>query len=110
MNCPVCNANLKENEVFCKNCGTPLTLQQRAFSTYKENAITKPLKTLDFALMFILKYIPVVNLIFYIVWSINATNLNRKAYARATLIFTLLESLVIIVAAIIILPYTGLLK
>ncbi len=105
MNCPVCNNQLKENDVFCKNCGTPLTLEQRAFSTYKENAVTKPLKTPDFILLFLLKCIPIVNIIVFIVWAVSATNLNRKSYARATIIWAVVETLIIMSVAFILSPY-----
>ena len=91
MNCPVCNKQLKENAVYCKNCGTPLTLQKRAFSTYKENAITKPLKTFDFFLMFLLQLITPINIIVYTIWAFSAINLNRKSYARAMLIFSIIQ-------------------
>ena len=33
MNCPTCGKTINENDTFCKNCGVPLTLKQRAFAT-----------------------------------------------------------------------------
>ena len=105
MNCPVCNTEINENETICKNCGTPLTLKQRAFSTYRENNVTKPLKTLDFFLIFLLKLLPVINIIVYITWAVCATNLNRKSYARAKLLFAIIETIFVVIAGVLLYPY-----
>ncbi len=97
MNCPVCNNEYKENDVFCKNCGTPFNVRQRAFNTFKPDKLIKPIKTYQYLLLILLYLIPVVNLITYIVLAFKSgINLNIRNFSRAFLIFMIFEILVTI--------------
>lgn len=102
MNCPICGKQIHENESFCQSCGSPLSAKQRAFSTLPQTEKIRMLKISDYLVMFLLSVIPVVNIITFIVWcSSSKTNVNKKNYALASLIF----SAVAIVLCIVI--FTG---
>lgn len=99
MNCPVCNKEYKENEVFCKNCGTPFTVRQHAFNTYKPSKTIKPLKTGAFLGLLILSLIPLVNLIvFFILAFVRGINLNIRNFSRAVLFLILIITVVVSVS------------
>jgi hypothetical protein len=91
MNCPVCGNVREENLSFCQGCGTPYTARDKAFTTAASpNKLTKPIKTSSFFLFEILKAIPIVNLVVFLVWAFSSdVNLNKKSYARAQLIWML---------------------
>lgn len=102
MNCPTCGKQINENEVYCKNCGSPLTNKQRAFATLPQTKKIRMLKISDYIIMFLISIIPVVNIISFIVWCTSPkTNVNKKNYAAAALIFTACAIALCIIAALI---------
>ncbi len=89
MNCPICGKQINENDTYCKNCGSPLTAKQRAYSTLPQTKKIRMLKISDYLLMFALSIIPLVNLISFVTWCCSSkTNINKKNYAAAALIFS----------------------
>ena len=103
MNCPVCGKEHEENLSFCPDCGSPYTARDKAFTTAASpNKLTKPLKTKTFFWLEVLKEIPIVNLIVFLVWAFSSDiNLNKKNYARAQLIWYLVEIAIIIIAVFV---------
>lgn len=97
MNCPFCGKEIKENETFCKACGSPLTAKAHAFSTLPQTEKIRMLKIKDFLLMFLVSIISPLNYIMWFIWLFNPkTNVNKKNYAAAALIFnTLLVVLIV---------------
>ncbi|HEX2944397.1 MAG TPA: zinc-ribbon domain-containing protein [Clostridia bacterium] len=94
----------------------PQNLQQPAFSQNSQQVIApaqqpgadqkpeklKPLQTWKFIGMFIITAIPVINLIFVLIWSFGSGfNKNTKSYARAVLILWIVELLLLIITAIV---------
>lgn len=97
MNCPFCGKEINENETFCKACGSPLSAKARAFSTMPQTKKTKMLKVSDYLLMFLFSIISPVNYIMWFIWLFNPnTNVNKKNYAAAALIFN--TCLVVLIA------------
>ena len=93
MNCSICNAPITENDTYCKTCGTAFTSKHLAFTTVKENPITKPISAWKFFWLILLGFIPAVNVITYLILSFKPmSNLNVKAFSRAALVFSLLYS------------------
>ena len=91
MNCSICNAPINENDTYCKTCGTAFTSKQLAFSTVKENPITKPVSAWKFFWLILLSFIPVVNVIAFLCLAFKPmSNLNIKAFSRASLAYSLL--------------------
>lgn len=89
MNCSICGKTVNENDTFCLNCGSPLTLKQRAFSTLPQTKKIRMLKVSDYLLMLFISTIPIVNVIFFLTWIISPNvNINKKNYAIAALILT----------------------
>ena len=98
MNCPFCGKEISENETFCKSCGSPLTAKTRAFSTLPQTKKTRMLKISDYLLMFLLSIISPLNYIMWFIWLFNPkTNVNKKNYAAAALIFN--TCLVVLIVA-----------
>ena len=88
MNCPICGKTINDNDTYCANCGSPLSIKQRAFSTMPQTRKIRMLKISDYLLMFLLSILPLINIITFIVWAASAkTNVNKKNYASAALIF-----------------------
>ncbi len=91
MNCPVCNKEIKETDLFCKTCGTAFSAKHLAFSTVKENPITKPLSFWKFFWLIFVGLIPVLNIITYLILAFKPmSNLNIKAYSRAGLVYSVI--------------------
>ena len=96
MNCPFCGKEINENESFCKECGAPLSAKARAFSTLPQTKKIRMLKIGDYLLMFLLSVISPINYIAWLIWLFNPnTNVNKKNYAAAALIFN--TSLVVLI-------------
>lgn len=99
MNCPICNKPIKETDTFCPTCGSAFTSKQLAFTTAKENPITKTIGFWKFLLLMIVGFIPTVSLITYLILAFKPmTNLNIKAYSRAALVFSAIYNAVFPVA------------
>jgi len=104
MNCPFCGKEIKENDVFCKACGSPLSAKARAFSTLPQTKKIRMLGIKDYLLMFLISVISPVNLICWLVWCFNPnTNVNKKNYAAAALI--LYACIVALIAIFFIVKY-----
>ena len=102
MNCPTCGKTINENDTFCKNCGVPLTLKQRAFATLPQTKKIRLLKISDYFLMFLISIIPIINIITFIVWAASSkTNVNKKNYASAALIFMAIAIVLVIITLLI---------
>ena len=64
--------------------------QQQTVS--KNTALDAPLTVLDFFLMSLLSFVPIIGFIFLLIWAFSGnTNINRKNYARAALIWILVS-------------------
>lgn len=97
MNCPFCGKEIKENETYCKACGAPQSAKARAFSTLPQTKKIRMLNIKDYLLMFLVSIISPLNLICWLVWCFNPnTNVNKKNYAAAALIFN--ACLVVLIA------------
>ncbi len=100
MICPVCNNECNENDVFCKNCGTPFTTKQRALNTFKPDKLIRPLKMWEYFLLILIWLIPIVNIVTFLVLSFkNDTNINYRNFSRASLVWILFS---IVAAAVLI--------
>ena len=108
MNCLVCGEARAENSSFCPGCGTPYTARDKAFTTAAApNRLTRPVGTSSFFVYEILKAIPIVNLIVFLVWAFSSgVNLNKKSYARAQLIWMLIGFIIAVVASVLIILLT----
>ena len=96
MNCPICGKEVNESEIYCKACGSPLSAKARAFSTMPQTKKIRMLKISEYLLMFLLSIISPVNYIVWLIWCFNPnTNVNKKNYAAAALIFN--TSLVVLI-------------
>lgn len=97
MICPNCNKELKANTVVCEFCGEPVVKKERGNLLLPPNPVTKPLKARNFIVMILVGAIPVINIIFYLIWAFKpGVNLNKKSFARAILILFLAEILLAI--------------
>lgn len=83
--------------------GAPYNLndaQQQIVS--KNTALDAPLTVLDFFLMSLLSFVPIIGFIFLLIWAFSGnTNINRKNYARAALIWILVSIGLVILLSII---------
>lgn len=74
--------------------------QQQTVS--KNTALDAPLTVLDFFLMSLLSFVPIIGFIFLLIWAFSGnTNINRKNYARAALIWILVSIGLVILLSII---------
>lgn len=74
--------------------------QQQTVS--KNPALDAPLTVLDFFLMSLLSFVPIIGFIFLLIWAFSGnTNINRKNYARAALIWILVSIGLVILLSII---------
>ncbi len=89
--CPRCGKPLPENALFCGECGCSLNGPAPAYNTPAAPVQdTAPLKTTDYLLMLLLLCVPIVGIIVYIVWAFSGdTNVNRRNFSRAYLIYCL---------------------
>lgn len=74
--------------------------QQQTVS--KNTALDVPLTVLDFFLMSLLSFVPIIGFIFLLIWAFSGNaNINRKNYARAALIWILVSIGLVILLSII---------
>ena len=74
--------------------------QQQTVS--KNTALDAPLTVLDFFLMSLLSFVPIIGFIFLLIWAFSGNaNINRKNYARAELIWILVSIGLVILLSII---------
>ncbi len=119
MFCSNCGKELPDNAEICTNCGAipkvPVESNVDNFSnningqdsilndisnpsthlnSTNEFQLNKPLSTATFFFTKLLFLIPIINLIFILIWSFKKnTNLNLKSYSRAMLIWYIIASL-----------------
>lgn len=81
----------------------PYNLNDAQQQTVSKNpALDAPLTVLDFFLMSLLSFIPIIGFIFLLIWAFSGnTNINRKNYARAALIWILVSIGLVILLSII---------
>ena len=74
--------------------------QQQTVS--KNTALDAPLTVLDFFLISLLSFVPIIGFIFLLIWAFSGNaNINRKNYARAALIWILVSIGLVILLSII---------
>ena len=83
--------------------GAPYNLNDAQQQTVSKNtALDAPLTVLDFFLMSLLSFVPIIGFIFLLIWAFSGnTNINRKNYARAALIWILVSVGLMILLTII---------
>lgn len=83
--------------------GPPYNLNDAQQQTVSKNpALDAPLTVLDFFLMSLLSFVPIIGFIFLLIWAFSGnTNINRKNYARAALIWILVSIGLVILLSII---------
>lgn len=131
MICKNCSAQIPDGSKFCTACGhkivvepfvaskpqqppqTPPQAQPTQVPPYnlngtqqqtvsKNTALDAPLTVLDFFLMSLLSFVPIIGFIFLLIWAfLGNTNINRKNYARAALIWILVSIGLVILLSII---------
>lgn len=127
MICKNCSAQIPDGSKFCTACGHKIVVepfvaskpqqppqaqptqvppynlngtQQQTVS--KNTALDAPLTVLDFFLMSLLSFVPIIGFIFLLIWAFSGnTNINRKNYARAALIWILVSVGLMILLTII---------
>ncbi|HHX60243.1 MAG TPA: hypothetical protein GX707_05830 [Epulopiscium sp.] len=124
MFCAKCGKSLPEGIKFCGGCGekvvpkTPsasqvvdsiapssshqsYTSQQRSYRDPKQ--VTENLSVGDYIGMMLLMTIPFLNMIFLFIWAFsNATNINKKNFARAYLLIGVIVAALFFVIMILI--------
>lgn len=83
--------------------GAPYNLNDAQQQTVSKNTVLDaPLTVLDFFLMSLLSFVPIIGFIFLLIWAFSGnTNINRKNYARAALIWILVSVGLMILLTII---------
>ena len=123
MMCPKCFATIPATAKFCNICGTPVEQgDTAAFAAGEIHAAPvppiapaymppmmdpedAPLSTGQFLAMQLLMIIPIANIVLLFVWGFSAgTNINRRNWARATLIKMAIGVALTILLMIIMLP------
>lgn len=90
MKCPTCGTELPENTKFCTFCGTAMETvaparpaPTRSVSAAPAAPAPKLLGPWAYFGLQLLFSIPIVGLIFLIIFSLDNSNLNRRNYARS---------------------------
>lgn len=97
MQCNQCGNTLLSGAQFCTNCGASTAQNFNTPSQTTQNQVQyqqptyqdpnrEPLSVGSYLLMFIVMSIPLVNFIMLFVWAFGNTNINRKNFAKASLI------------------------
>ncbi len=92
--CPRCSAAVPDDAGFCPSCGSRLTAEDyaeyRPRREHREdgpNGSARPLSVLQYIGLLVLNTIPVVGLIFMIVWALGVgNNPHLRNFARAALV------------------------
>lgn len=81
----------------------PYNLNDAQQQTVSKNpALDAPLTVLDFFLMSLLSFVPIIGFVFLLIWAFSGNaNINRKNYARAALIWILVSIGLVILLSII---------
>ena len=91
MNCPICNKEYNEGEIFCKECGTPFTARQQAFNTFKPSKTIKPVSAIAYFWLLLLFFISPVNIIVFTILSFKkGININIRNFSRASVVIYIL--------------------
>ena len=91
--CPHCGKPLAADALFCGTCGTHLNGNPAPAPATPAAPVedTRPLKTSDYLLMFLLMCVPIVGAIVFLIWSFSGgTNVNRRNFSRAYLLYYLI--------------------
>jgi len=105
MFCRYCGAKLEDNAQFCNNCGkatqesAPLTPRQPAAASVPEE--NRPLSPWAYFGLQLLFAVPVVGLIFLIIFSIKRSNINRRNFARSYWCSLLILAILFVVVLLI---------
>jgi uncharacterized membrane protein YvbJ len=126
MICKNCGAEVTDGAMFCGNCGSRMDVQEKApiqpapqpasqqyetqysqpntgyvpQNSYQDR-LREPLSTGNFMVMMLVSFIPIVNLIMLLVWAFSSdTNLNKKNWSRAMLIWWLIGFAISIILSI----------
>ena len=89
MYCTKCGKEIPNNSMSCSYCGaTILNKPETPMNVLAED--NEPLSTSAYLGMLIISVIPILNLVFMLVWAFApGNNTNRRNFARAWLIVTL---------------------
>lgn len=106
-NCPKCGKPIKDDSVFCGECGYRLDDEQNGFKPpyyHPEKDTPADKLTLgDYLIMLILFQIPIVGLIMMFIWGFSqGYGTNRKNFARAYLIFSVITYILSLIMTVII--------
>jgi heme/copper-type cytochrome/quinol oxidase subunit 1 len=118
MICSHCEKELSESARFCNSCGYPVLLPApepeyappRSAAQPQFSPRTRPLTTAQAVLIELISWLPLVNIIVLLVWaSARGENINRARIASAKLvcIFIVLLASTIVLAALALLVYFG---
>lgn len=108
MFCENCGANMPDGTKYCGNCGAimetthsryepvqksqprPMSAESTYLSSpYNAPSNAEPLRVGQYIGIYLLMIIPFVNIIFLFIWSFGSSvNLNKKNFARASLIMS----------------------
>ena len=107
--CKKCGGSVKMEDTFCMHCGMSLEKEEPkrddfiqaepVMRPYEEKKETyneeqeKILSVWDYLLMLIILAIPVVNIIACIIWIVGSDNRNRKNFAKAWMIITVVGTI-----------------
>ena len=114
--CKYCGKTVGDTDRYCIHCGKPLGTEQTEYE-YKEKETfgeespqgreteerdSKPLRTAQYLGMLIVLAIPVVNLIFGLIWAFRRReNENRRNLSRAWLILAVIETALAALLAVV---------
>jgi len=113
-NCVKCGKPIGKGVKFCTSCGTVVSAG-KAVTGGREKAARQPtaqsaagkdavVSTLGWLGTIILLIIPIVGLVVYFIWAFGKGNLNRRNYARASLILMAVGIILGVVFVVFLLP------